>query len=308
MNTIISQIKEVFSNANEVLNEQRKEEEKAKLGIARGGSAGAITGKGEALYTDCGRKAQARLLGVDSGKSQSDRAMFEGGFALENYIEKYLTVSKEVNEGRLKIKLKKQLEEFFKKAGVEFEKEAELLGKIGEVTVSGRADFRLTLDSETVGIEVKSMASPFSTIKQVKNKFPMIKHLVQSCTYMILWGEDQWLIAVGNVFNANERGFKVQSGLRWYRVYRYDGDPVFFNCENEQGETIVLPFTANDIVRYYAQLMQFTKEKSLMPMPTELELNIDTYNRCKYCPMEGACNEYELGTLTFDQWIERNRG
>lgn len=277
---MISRIKAIFAEANANLNLQREEEEKKKLGLARGGSAGAIMENGEALYTDCGRKAQARLLGQQSGKSENDRMMFQGGFAVENHIEEYL-----------------------KTAGIPYAKEVEKLGLIGDVEVSGRADFDILLDGEWVGVEVKSMASPFSTIKQVKNKFPMIKHLVQACTYTLLYERDKWLVAVGNVFNANERGFKVPSSLRWYSISRKG---TSFYCTNEAGERVKLPFTIQDIGRYYLLLQKETQNKTLLPRPTELELNVDTYNRCKYCPMEGACNEFEAGQIDFDTWIKKN--
>lgn len=278
MKTILA-LQDLFTKSVGVINDQKAAEESKKLGTCRAGSSGAITKDGAHYYSQCGRLAQARLLGFERAPDAKLLTMFEGGLALENYIEKALTA-----------------------AGATFKKEEPVKGKIGKVTVSGRPDFDIAIDGEFVGMEVKSMASPFSAIKQVKNGFPLVKHLVQACTYMLLLKRDKWLVAVGNIFFANERGFKVNPGVRLYLVRQ---DECGFEVENEKGEVVELPFTSKDIVRYYAQLGKATKDKVLMARPTEKELNMDTYSRCKYCPLSSACNEYEAGQLDFDAFMAK---
>lgn len=255
--------------------------ELAKLGTARAGSGGAITEDEKHYYTGCGRLAQARLLGFERPPSTSLLAMFEGGLALENFLEKiYLA------------------------AGLEFKKEQPISGQIGRTVISGRPDFDLNIDGRWVGVEVKSMASPFSAIKQAKNGYPLIKHLVQACTYMLLSEREEWLVAVGNIFFANERGFRVNPGVRYYEVHKVQSGGGF-TVTNEQDKTAPLPFTARDIERYYNRLIRFTGEEKLMARPSEFELKSDTYSRCKYCAMASACNEIENGQIDFTQWMKK---
>ena len=274
-----NKLRKLITNSVEVINAQKAAAEKTKLGTLRAGSSGAITKEGAHYYSGCGRLAQARFLGFERSPTASLLTMFEGGLALENYIEKGLIAS-----------------------GSTFKKEEPVIGKVGRAIVSGRPDFDILIEGEWVGVEVKSMASPFSAIKQVKNGFPLVKHLVQACTYLLLLKRDKWIVAVGNIFFANERGFKVDPDVRYYEVVREDDN---FIVENEKGVKANLPFTAKDIERYYSQLTKTTKAHKLMERPTEAELNMSTYSRCKYCPMSGACNEIENGQIDFEQWMQK---
>lgn len=276
---IISALQKMFEDGTVARNAESSEKEKLKLGTARAGSSGAITEDGKHLYTQCGRLAQARMLGYERAPSQSLLAMFEGGLSLENFIEKNLLA-----------------------IGAEFKKEEPVKGNIGGIPVSGRPDFDILIDGEYIGMEVKSMASPFSAIKQVKNRFPLVKHLVQACTYLMLLDRDKWIVAVGNIFFANERGFKVDPGLRLYMVRVQNSG---FIVQNEHEEEMPLPFSRTDIERYYSVLTSASNNRTLMERPTELELNMDSYDRCKYCPMSSACNEIEAGQIGFEQWLKR---
>lgn len=47
------------------------------------------------------------------------------------------------------------------------------------------------------------------------------------------------------------------------------------------------------------------ESKTLMQRPDEKELNVDTYDRCKYCKMSNSCNEADTGQLSFEDWLKR---
>lgn len=276
-------IRDRIESATALINEEKAAQEKLKLGMCRAGSTGAVSKDGKNYYADCGRKAQARYLGFERSPTSSLLTMFEGGLALENRIEKALAAT---DTG----------------AEPSFSKEQSVQGKVGLTKVSGRPDFDIVVEKELVGLEVKSMASPFSAIKQVKNAYPLIKHLVQACTYMILLERDCWVVVVGNVFFARERAFSVNPELRYYQVNRNGNE---FSVCNEKGQEVKLEFGVEDIERYYAMLVSETNAKRLMPRPTENEINVDSYDRCKYCPMSSACNEIENGQIDFDEWMRR---
>lgn len=280
---IIPKLRELFKDAHEKINKQEADKEATKLGTLRAGSTGAIVGD-TALYTSCGRLAQARLLGFQSEPTQEMRLMFNGGLTLEDYIETRL-----------------------KAADVMFTKEEPVQVEIEPgIVVSGRPDFDVILElkegRKAVGFEIKSLASPFSVIKQRKNDFPFMKHLLQAATYMTMLRRDEWIVIIGHSFYVNQNGKKHNPELKMYTILFSNSK---FYVQNENGYKKELPFDKSHIIAYYREVKQSTASKTLMPRPTELELNVDTYNRCNYCPMQSACNEYEAGQLTFEQWLER---
>lgn len=277
--SLFDKIKDIFDKGHEVIAIADAAKEKEKLGHLRAGSTGAIVGD-KVYTTKCIRLDQARQLGYQGSISQNDRVMFAGGLALEDYVEQYLRA-----------------------AGVSYKKEqtTEIEFLYSGQKLSGRPDFELELDGKWVGVEVKSMASPFSVAKQVRNRFPMMKHMLQAATYCMLTKRNEWLICVGNTFHANDKGVRYPPELRWYLLTAKEND---FIIENAQGEKIVLPFGRNNILEYYATILQKNEDKVLGPRPHEEELNITTYNRCKYCPQESACNKYDNNQLTFDQFME----
>jgi hypothetical protein len=281
---MINKLKKVLKDGHEKINKRESEREESKIGFLRAGSSGAIVNS-TALYTDCGRKAQARLLGYSPEPTEELRLMFNCGLTLENYIETRLQA-----------------------AGIDYGKEEEITRYFDDIGyISGRPDFEVFLEEKGVrkliGIEVKSFVSPFSVIKQRKNDFPMMKHLIQAATYMMMTNRDEWYICIGHFFYVNQNGKKHNPALVWYELKK-NGDGKL-TVTNEKGRFRDLPFDFSNILSYYKEVRNKTDAKQLMDRPTEMELNVDTYNRCNYCPMKSACNEYEAGQLTFEQWLEK---
>lgn len=276
----LQDFKKAAKTAHEKQLKDESVKEAGKLGILRGGSAGALVGD-KAYYSQCGRLAQARLLGKQIPPTQSMRMMFNGGYTLENAVE-----------------------DIFKNADIEYVKENDRLVNHPEIGYIGmRPDFEImTASNGWLGVEVKSLASPFSVIKQKKNGFPFMKHLVQSATYMTFLGRDKWIIVIGQSFNTNQNGKKIDSGLEWYSLSLVG---MNFVVENELGKLQELPFDSSHILAYYKEVKAANKEQRLMIRPTEKELNVDTYDRCKYCPMQSACNEYDAKQIDFETWLSR---
>jgi PD-(D/E)XK nuclease superfamily len=284
---VIKKIKEIFSEAHKKINEAEEEKEGLKVGTLRAGSSGALVKGGMALYSGCGRLAQARLLRYQAQPTEQMRLMFNGGLTLEDYIESRLQAS-----------------------NINYIKEETVECNIEGMVLSGRPDFQILVEEDElqryIGIEVKSLASPFSVIKQRKNGFPFMKHLIQAATYMLMTERDEWLICIGHSFYVNQNGKKHDPDLKWYRLVSFrEFNRETLYVENEMGEMKQLPFDFSHIIAYYKEVRSKTDSKVLMARPTELELNVDTYNRCRYCYMDSACNEYEVGQITFEDWLER---
>src|SRR5271166_6283740 len=152
---LIKQFKDWMTSAHEKINEEEAAKESKKINTFRVGSSGAIMGTGDALYTQCGRLAQARYLGFQASPTEEMRTMFNGGLTLEDFIEQR-----------------------FRTLDLQYQKEVEVQGEIASgIVVSGRPDFDVLVKNEdeiyeAIGIEIKSLASPFSVIKFDKNGFP----------------------------------------------------------------------------------------------------------------------------------------
>lgn len=268
-----------MTEAHGKINEEDAAKEAKKINTFRVGSSGAIV-DGAVYSTQCGRLAQARYLGAQSPPTEEMRVMFNGGFTLEDYIAKRFTT-----------------------LGLKFVAEKEHNVEVAPgITISGRPDFELTIDGEEVGVEIKSLASPFSVIKQRKNRFPFMKHMIQSATYMTMLNRDSWLIAIGHSFHVRDGGRQHPPAVVWYEM-KYDGSK--FRVINEKDEKAFLPFDKSHIIAYYKEQQDANNEKRLMARPKEEELNVDTYNRCNYCPMKSACNEYDNGMIDFESWLGR---
>lgn len=275
-------MKTLFKEAHEKINKEEAFKEELKVGTLRAGSSGALVGNSQ-YYTQCGRLAQARFLGYQSRPTQEMRLMFNGGLTLEDYFESRLKANN--------IKYKKEESIQVQVEGI-------------KAPISGRPDYEIELDGKWVGVEIKSLASPFSVIKQRKNGFPFMKHLLQAATYMMLTNRTEWLVVIGHSFYVNQNGKKHEPELVWYEV-GYDNLKSKFWVKNEKEQGRELPFDKSHIIAYYKEVEQKTEAKELMARPTELELNVDTYDRCKYCPMASACNEYEDKQISFEQWLAR---
>lgn len=277
---LLAKVKSLMKDAHVQINKDDAAGESVRTGTLRAGSTGAMLPSGEILAAQCGRLAQARFLGQQQAPTTEMRAMFNGGFALEDYLEKQ-----------------------FKASGIEYRRETPVQLELSKgIVVNGRPDFDIKVGDEWVGVEVKSLASPFSVIKQVKNGFPFMKHLLQAATYAMVLGRDKWLIAIGNSFYARDKGLSIEPGLRWYQLNRVGGE---FSCVNEKGSDIKLPFSERDIVAYYEAIRSGVEFRQLVERPHEKELKVDTYNRCNYCHMSSQCNLYDAKQIDFETWISR---
>jgi hypothetical protein len=278
---LIKTFQELFTDAHKIITKEEAAKEAEKVATLRVGSSGALVG--DAMYvTQCGRLAQARYLGFQSSPTEEMRVMFNGGTTLEGFIKERL-----------------------KTLGLQFRQEETYKTEvIPGIFISGRPDFEVNIDGEVIGIEVKSLASPFSVIKHAKNKFPYMKHLIQSATYMTILNRNTWMVVVGWSFHVNQNGQKLSPSLVWYEM-GYNEQDDYFWVKNERNEYASLPFTKKHIIAYYVEVKRGVTENILVQRPYEKELKVDTYNRCKYCPMQSACNEYDVGQISFDQWLAR---
>lgn len=279
--SLIKTFKGLFTDAHKIITQQEASKEAEKVRTLRVGSSGALV-EDDMYATQCGRLAQARYLGYQSAPTEEMRVMFNGGTTLEDFVTKRLTT----------LGLTFKQEETYK------------IEVIPGIEISGRPDFEVEIDGQLVGIEVKSLASPFSVMKHHKNKFPYMKHLIQSATYMTMLNRNTWMVVVGWSFHVNDRGMKLPPSLVWYEM-GYNVEEDYFWVKNERNEHASLPFTKKHILAYYVEVQRGVTEKVLVQRPYEKELKVDTYNRCKYCPMQSACNEYDVGQISFDQWLAR---
>lgn len=288
---LIIKMKEVMEFANEQQNLERSLRATETRGIFRGAMAGAITDAG-ILSAKCPRLDQARLLGVESQPSAQTRIMFSAGFGHEIYLE-------------TQFQLAGRFEAYLKEKGLLYKREVGCDGQVDGQTWHGTPDFEISFDGGVtyLGVEAKSLVSNFSAFKHVTNEMPQMKHVLQAAGYMTRLNRDVWMIAVGHYFYANVNGDNFPPDVKWYVVDRNTGNGRF-QVSNEEGRTIEIDATPEQITNYLRHLETNNKGQTLSERPIEKEIAGNAYDRCNYCEMQSYCNLYDTEQLSFENWLK----
>lgn len=291
----------------------KQEAELGKLGNLRGGNSGIMSEAGD-VAANCHRRAHVRSLGIEIERHTSDKLlMFELGIA---------------NEDIFFNKLKAGL-------GPEYtilrESEIPTIWQTKNGTkVTGRPDgvvFSLVrgtgeLGKALFGIELKSVASIYTTSEILFEGKPKIGHLTQAAHYM-------WQLGIP--YRLNYKQFANQVGPSWLtNKFPREGQPGSEHISyNDRGEIkYVNPFeityelqfgtggmleyrrelpnsnwtrtliSAKDIERFYEATSRIAETGDLGKRPMTIDAfgKEKSYSDCNYCPLKFICDGVDKPT------------
>jgi hypothetical protein len=287
---------------------QHDEQEVAKRGNLRGGSAGVVGTDGQ-IYGECHRVALARLLGAEKDHEPNRSIMFDAGNA---------------NEDSWAAKLRA--------AGCEIVREDEypIVWPVPgtDRVVTGRPDI---LIGETEffqagtgivqakftphhGLELKGIYSASSAVRTETEGVPDAKHLAQAGFYSMALNIPYTLCytnpAVIEVPYWAQKKFSAPKKLQpFYRLFDLRWNELDqLEYKDEQGtDWVPTVYTKHGISAYYQLVAEMEQEKDLGPRPTGGYATGEAppYNRCDYCPFRDACDNHED---SFDDWIAHIKG
>lgn len=299
----------------------------AKVGNLRGGNSG-IMSEGGDVAASCHRKAHVRALGITIEVHDPEKLlMFELGIANEDIVYNKLLAA--LSKGQV----------------IRRESEIPTVWKTKNGTkVTGRPDMVIGKLDDTGsflpdwGIELKSVASIYTTAEVLFEGKPKIGHLTQAAHYM-------WQLGVP--YRLNYKQFANQVGPSWLTgKFPKQGQPGSEHISyNDKGEVkYVNPFevtyelqwgqggkleyrmedsgynwtrtliSAKDIERFYesASTMAETGDLGRRPMTIDSMGKEKSYSDCHYCPMISICNKVDKATkarpkISYDQWLSEVR-
>jgi hypothetical protein len=309
---------------------KHKEEEAGKLGILRAGNSGIMSEAGDVAGA-CHRVAHLRQLGIEMEiPNDSLLIMFQAGITNEDIVYQDLLQTVEPDEVILR------------------ETEIPIRWSTNNSTlVTGRPDMVICkkipcLDEKTgevsyvnqpvLGMELKSVASVWTTRTVLIDGEPKFAHLTQSAHYMIKLGVPFRLIYKQYAIQAMPdfaHRFFPREGSRGseYLEYNSDGKPksvrpfeVVYSLEFQDGllmykleeqddthwkHTVI---SEQDIIRFYEFVSEMGPMKKLGPVPKTISPDgtDKSYSNCKYCPLQKACQSVKKlkGEEQYNSWIK----
>jgi hypothetical protein len=302
-----------------LIREKHKEEEVKKLGNLRAGNSGAMSPEGEIIGC-CPRKTHLRQLGIEIDEpSDSLLIMFQMGTANEDVVYHDLMQTKTEDEIILR------------------ESEIPIRWNTSNGTkVTGRPDMVICKRGEDGitkpewGIELKSVASVWTSKDVLFGDVPKLEHLIQCSHYawklgvpfLLLYKQytnqvvPQWAQKFfprkgdkhsehveyndkGDIKNIKpfEISYEVSTDATGRVSYRREG-------QEEWGRTIL---SVQDIERFYEFVSRMAEDKNVGPKPLALDPmgNKKNYSVCNYCPPEILCNSAE--SMGYDNWLAKVR-
>lgn len=282
------------------------EQEKAKQGNLRGGSAGVIGTDGK-VYGECHRLALSRLLGVDKGHEANRSIMFDAGNANEDSWAAKLVA-----------------------AGCEIKREGEIpiVWQIPgtERVVTGRPDIVIgefrpdqTFNGPepdyvwepTLGLELKGIYSASSAVRVELEGLPDAKHLAQAGFYSMALNVPYALCytnpSVIEIPYWAQKKFGVKGKLQpFYRFFdlRWTEQDVLEYRDEQKSEWVTTMYTKQGIADYYALIVEMEGKQDLGPRPEGgyADGTPMPFDKCKYCDLQEACDEAEDD---FAEWLGR---
>ena len=312
---------------------RHKAEETSKLGILRAGNSGIMSEEGDVAGA-CHRVTHLRQLGIElETPTDSLLIMFQAGLTNEDIVYRDLvetlvpgeiilretdipirwnTTNGTLVTGRPDMVICKQVPDIDEKSGL--------------VTYS---------NVPMLGMELKSVASVWTTRTVLIDREPKFNHLTQSAHYMIKLGVPFRLIYKQYVIQAMpdfaHRFFprQGQEGSE-YLDYNTDGKPksvrpfeIVYSLEFRDGvlmykqedqddthwkHTVV---TEADIIRYYEFVSEMGSRKLLGPVPKTIspDGSDKSYSNCKYCPLQKTCQSVKKlkGEEQYNVWLDASR-
>ena len=311
-----------------------KAEEVGKEGNLRAGNSGIMSSDNQ-VAGSCHRIAHLRQLGIEVDPPGEDTIiMFQVGTANETIVYNDLLQTSAGHEVILR------------------EEEIPIQWNTGNGTkVTGRPDMVLCAVTSEVDersgisiqhvpellLELKSVASVWTTRSVLIDREPKLPHLVQAAHYMWKLGNiegrliyKQYAIqampdfahryfpregeAGSEYLEYNEKGqprsvkpFELVYELQLKNgVLRYRTEAVGSKKASKWNHTIV---STSDIERFYEFVSRMESDGELGPKP--LTVSPDgtekSYSNCKYCPLNSICSGAGSKKLTYSTWLQKVR-
>jgi len=305
------------------------EKDKQKLGILRAGNSGIMSDSGN-VAGSCHRVAHLRQLGIElDPPSPSSLIMFQVGTANEDIVYKDLLHTAAEDEVVLR------------------EEEIPISWMTSNGTqVTGRPDMVIcrkewTADEKhgaqekivpVLGLELKSIASVWTTREVLVEGQPKLAHLCQAGHYMWKLGVPfrliykQYSIQAMPDFAKKMMPRQGKPGSE-YLEYNPKGEPksvkpfeIIYELEYQSGtlcyriegttnwtQTIV---RHEDIERYYEFISQMEKTQNLGPTPVTVgsDGKEKAYSNCGYCVLNNLCNPGRgVKRLGYIEWLAQVR-
>lgn len=295
-----------------------KEEEKDKLGILRAGNSGVMTEDGDAAGS-CLRVAHLRSLGIETEPPDDSRLiMFQLGTANEDVIYADLVHTKAEDEIILR------------------ETEIPISWVTSNGTkVTGRPDMvvlKKTGDATqpVFGVEIKSIASVWTSREVLFDGTPKFEHLIQAghyswklgCPFKLMYKQyaNQAVPQWANKFfpkkgernsehiEYNDKG-EIKSIQPFEVVYELQWNAKVSSLEYRREDRpndkwVRSPISTADIERFYEFLSTMGSRKELGPRPMTIDAEgrEKNFSKCNYCPVKPICDTQEKNG--YDAWLQ----
>lgn len=296
-------IRELLEKGQAAQDTAHAEQEVAKRGNLRGGSAGVVGTDGQ-IYGECHRVALARLVGADKEHDANRSIMFDAGTASEDSWAAKLRA-----------------------AGIEIAREDEypITWQVPgtDRVVTGRPDILIgeteffragtgIVQAKFVpkhGLELKGIYSASSAVRTEIEGVPDAKHLAQAAFYSMALNIPYTLCytnpSVIEVPYWAQKKFggpkKLQPFYRLFELRWNEQDQLEY--KDEKGtDWVPTVYTKQGIAEYYQLVAEMEQKKELGPIPTGGFATgaPPPYNKCDYCPFKDACDNHGD---SFDHWL-----
>lgn len=310
---------------------RHKAEDVKKLGTLRAGNSGVMDEDGN-VAGSCHRIAYLRSVGIEvDPPDDSLLVMFQVGTANETIV--YNDLIHTAAEGEV-IKREEEIPtRWMTSNGTPVTGRPDMVLGHNVPTVSERSGVDGSQFIPELLLELKSVASVWTTRSVLFDQEPKLAHLIQACHYM-------WQLG-----NIDGRLIYKQYGLQAVpdfaqKFFPKEGDDNAEYLEyNSQGKVkAVRPFeivyelrlikgtlefrvegnsswirtviTTDAIRRYYEFVSEMGSGKKLGPVPETIDHSgkEKSYSNCSYCPLSSICKEVKKeksATKQFDKWIEK---
>lgn len=303
----------------QIIREQHITDDVKRRGNLRAGSTGAMSTNGD-IMGGCHRKLHLRTKGIEvEVPNDSKLVMFQMGLANEDVVYNDLVQTSQVDEVILR---EEQIPiEWYTKNGTR---------------VTGRPDMVICKNIDGVvtpqlGIELKSVASVWTSREVLFNGTPKADHLLQSAHYAWKLGIPYRLIykQYGNQAIPSwahklfpKRGEPHSEHIEYndkgevkninpyeivYEVIVSKGGKVSYRREvfpgSVESKTIKTVIKVSDINRFYEFTSKIESSKDLGPRPMTADIygEAKNYSNCDYCPLLPICKKSEKN---YDEWID----
>ncbi len=309
-------------------------EEQKKLGTLRVGNSGIRSPDSDDVAGSCHRKTYLRTLGIEVERPDDSKLMmFELGYASEDIVVKTLQGSLE--PGHVILREADIPINWTTRNGTAVSGRPDVV--ICKQYSPDPADplvVQKVINQPVLGIELKSVHSVWSAKKYLFEQTPSLSNLCQAGHYMWKLGIPYRLIYKG----YSQLGQGMSWAPRMASMFPAKGEPMSEYLDyNEKGMPLQVKqfeigyqleldqhgrlkyksdlsdkwvsslITVADIEGYYNYVAEMGERKQLGPRPMTLDAvgNKESYQMCKYCPLQETCDKHE--TKGFDTWLAEVR-